>query len=279
MKSKMKRLAWILAAWTLAAALLPTAGAIDTGKNIGTLPQTKEKITIDGKKDTIYDQGLKFAVDMIGTETAEKSETKGTAYFLWDGAKTFYAYVEVKDSTMVAWNEESYKSAPWNNDSVELFFDFKNDGAKRDQYRIDTNNKPSYYDSKSIITDLAKYGFDAYACVKTANGYNVEFQVSSYAVSVAAGAKIGIDWQVNDMMDATKRATIHYNSSLQAKGSVKKFDYIVLGSNVVSLPKETAKPAAAPAAVSAPKTADASVVLAAVIGSAAAAVLILKKKH
>lgn len=271
----MRKIAAFLAAITAAVALTLPAMAIDSAKNVGEVPITHDTITIDGKKDKVYDQGLTFTVDLIGTETGVASSVTGKAYLLWDGTKSFYAYVEVTDATAVAWSESNYKSAPWNNDSVELFFDFKNNGSKRDQYRIDTNGSASYYGSSSVITNLSAYGFDGYACTKTSTGYAVEFKVSSYETTLAANGKVGIDWQVNDMQDATKRATIHYNSSLQAKGSVKSMDYVTLGTKVVAAPVETTSTATP----TAPATLDISLVLAAVAAISGAGTVVLKKKH
>ena len=282
----MKKIALILALITILGVLALPVAAVETGKNLGELPQTTEKITIDGKKEAIYDQGMKFDCT-LPNDASKKSDVKVAAYLLWDGKKTFYAFVDVTDKTMTSpWKEEEYKAKPWTIDSIELFFDFNNDGKDRDQYRIDFSGKPTYYDTKTYYEDLAKYGFDAWGMTKTANGYAVEFKVSDFRNQIKAGGHVGIDWQVNDRTgaDETTKVVYHFNSSLQAKNAVAKLDYITLGSKVVTTPVATTKAAATTAAkaattAAAAKTADVSVVIAAVAVAAVAGVVVLKKKH
>ncbi len=280
----MKKLALILALITvLTLAAMPIA-AVETAKNIGELPQTTEKITIDGKKDTIYDQGMKFDCT-LPYDATKTTDTTMKAYLLWDGKKTFYAFVEVIDKTPVAWTQAQYDKSPWSIDSIELFFDFNNDGKDRDQYRIDNGGKPTYYDTKTYYTDLNKYGFDAWGFQKTSNGYAVEFKITDFRNQVKAGGHVGIDWQINDMKDASTRIVYNYKSSLESKGAVGKLDYITLGSKVVTVPVATTTKAAATTAAkaatttAAAKTADVSVVVAAVAVVALAGVVVCKKKH
>ncbi len=284
----MKKIAVILALITILSMLALPISAVETGKNLGELPQTTEKITIDGKKDTIYDQGMKVDCT-LPNNAAKTSDVKVAAYLLWDGKKTFYAFVDVTDkTTSTAWSEEEYKAKPWVIDSIELFFDFNNDGKDRDQYRIDFNGKPTYYDTKTYWDGLDKFGFDAWGYQKTANGYAVEFKVTDFRNQVKAGGHVGIDWQVNDRVgkDASAdRIVYHFKSSLEAKNAVGKLDYITLGSKVVTVPVATTTKAAATTAAkaatttAAAKTADASVIVAAVAVVALAGVVVCKKKH
>ena len=278
----MKKLALILAILTVLTVLALPAAAVEAGKNLGELPQTTEKITIDGKKDTIYDQGMKFDCT-LPYDATKTTDTTIKGYLLWDGKKTFYAFVEVKDKTPVAWTEEQYKKSPWSIDSIELFFDFNNDGKDRDQYRIDNGGKPTYYDTATKYEGLDKYGFDAWGFQKTSDGYCVEFQISDYRNQVKAGGHVGIDAPINDMKDASTRIVYNYKSSQSSKGTVTKFDYIVLGTKVVTNPVATTKAAATTAAkaatTAAAKTADVSVIVAAVAVAALAGVVVCKKKH
>jgi len=278
----MKKLALVLAVVTLLSVLSLPIFAVESAKNLGELVQTTEKITIDGKKDTIYEQGMKFNCT-LPFDATKTTDTTIAGSLLWDGKKTFYAFVEVKDSTPVAWTEAQYKASPWSIDSVELFFDFNNDGKDRDQYRIDCGGKPTYYDTKTYYDDLAKYGFDAWGFQKTSTGYCVEFQITDFRNQVKAGGHVGIDAQFNDMKDASTRVVYNFKSSQEAKGAVAKLDYITLGTKVVTVPVATTKAAATTAAkaatTAAAKTADASVVIAAVATIALAGAVVCKKKH
>lgn len=59
-----KLISTILLAATLAvSALGVSVSASEGGKAFGKVPATDEKITIDGKKDAIYDKGLSFKID------------------------------------------------------------------------------------------------------------------------------------------------------------------------------------------------------------------------
>ena len=280
----MKKFALIMAVLTILTVLALPVAAISTAKNIGELPQTTEKITIDGKKDTIYDQGMKFDCT-LPNDASKTTDSTVKAYLLYDGKKTFYAFVEVVDKTPVAWTEDQYKKSPWSIDSIEIFFDFNNDGKDRDQYRIDCGGKPTYYDSSTKYDGLDKYGFDAWGFQKTSTGYCVEFKITDYRNQVKVGGQVGIDWQINDMKDASTRIVYNYKSSLESKGAVGKLDYITLGSKVVTVPVATTTKAAATSAAkaatttTAAKTADASVIVAAVAVVALAGVVVCKKKH
>ena len=280
----MKKFALVMAILTVLTVLALPVAAIETAKNLGELVQTTEKITIDGKKDTIYDQGMKFNCT-LPYDATKTSDTTIAGSLLWDGKKTFYAFVEVKDKTPVAWTEAQYKSSPWSIDSVELFFDFNNDGKDRDQYRIDCGGKPTYYDTATKYDDLGKYGFDAWGFQKTADGYCVEFQITDYRNQVKAGGHVGIDAQFNDMKDASTRVVYNFKSSQEAKGNVAKLDYITLGTKVVTVPVATTTKAAATTAAkaatttAAAKTADVSVIVAAVAVVAVAGIVVCKKKH
>ena len=277
----MKKLTLILAILTVLTVLALPAAAVEAGKNLGELPQTTEKITIDGKKDAIYDQGLKFDTTLM-KDAAQTNPATSKVYVLWDGKKTFYVFAEITDKTMSEWVEATYKASPWTLDSMEVFFDFANDAKKRDQYRIDNAGKPTYYDSKTYYEDLNKYGFDAWGFQKTSNGYNVEFQISSYATALKAGGQVGFDMLLNDMVDGTRKGS-YFASSLESKGTVAKFDYITLGTKVVTVPVVTTKAAATTAAKAAAtasaKTADVSVIVAAVAAAAIAGVVVCRKKH
>ena len=142
-----------------------------------------------------------------------------------------------------------------------------------------------YYDTKTYWEGLDKYGFDAWGFQKTDKGYAVEFKVTDYRNQVKAGGQVGIDWQINDMKDASTRIVYNYKSSLESKGAVGKLDYITLGSKVVTVPVATTTKAAATTAAkaatttAAAKTADASVIVAAVATIALAGIVVCKKKH
>ena len=92
----------------LASALVGTAlgvsvSAAESGTNYGKVPMTDAKITIDGKKDAIYDKGLSIKIDKPLARTTKTATATGTMKLLWNGKDTIYMYTEIKDSEPIVY--------------------------------------------------------------------------------------------------------------------------------------------------------------------------------
>lgn len=258
----------LLVAATLAvSALGVSVSAAEGGKAFGKVPATDEKITVDGKKDAIYDKGLSLKIDRPqGKYTPGK--TTGEAKILWNGKDTWFVYAEIKDDEVI-----EYTGTPnaWDTDSLELFFDYSNKVARtRDQYRIDIKGVATYYDTKTYTGDDCKpFGFEGWAVSKTADGYAVEFQVKAYKEEMKADMNVGFYLMINDMRKAGARE----NYDIDENGNAPdKFGYVTLSGDKVSLPKTTTPTTSA-------QTADLGVVVSAIsLAMTSGALVVLKKR-
>ena len=257
----------LLVAATLAvSALGVTVAASETGTNYGKVPATDEKITIDGKKDAIYDKGLTINIDKA--ENGAATGTTGAAKILWNGKDTWYIYAEIKDKEVIL-----YEGTPnaWETDSLEVFFDYSNKVARtRDQYRLDVKNSATYYDTKTYTGDDTKaFGFEKWAATTIDGGYALEFQIKAYKEPISADMKVGIHFQINDMDKANKRSLYHSDTCYNTPA---KFGYVTLSADKVSLPKTTAPSTSA-------QTADLGVVVSAIsLAMTSGALVVLKKR-
>lgn len=270
----MKKLLALLISASLALSAGIAVSASDIGECKGDVPKIDTGIiTIDGAKDSAYEQGLKVDINQFlsGTETG----TYGIAYMLWaDGS--YYLLVEVHDADVQQPSADAQANNPWTTDSVEIFFDFGNEAVNlAEQFRIDCTGYPSYYIQGGAYyaygpEDAAEY-FDEYAASKTDDGYNIEMRINLKeaveAYELAQGDSIGLQLQINDMTEAnTSSTTAVYNmasSLLAGSWDVDRYDYITLGGPITveadapeaeadsaapaSEPEETAEPEADPA--------------------------------
>ena len=90
----MKRISVLLIALLMIAAVLPV-NALTKNGSYGEVPLYKGAITIDGKKDAIYDKGLILPIDKYIEST--KSESSGKLYILHDGS-FLYVLFEAKSA-------------------------------------------------------------------------------------------------------------------------------------------------------------------------------------
>lgn len=267
-----KILASALLITSLVAASITSAFAVESGTAYGSVPKTSETITVDGKMDTVYKQGLvvkSLAVDEKGTAATASF----TAYLLWNGTDTIYCYADIVDSTPY---EAPTGADAWNTDSLELFIDYSNKNSRtRDQYRVDIDGVGTYYETKTLTNEeCLPYGFVGYAAQKTSTGYSVEFAMKAYKETIAAGQNLGFHLMLNDMVSTGNRVNIHSDA---CNNTPSKFGYITLSSTTVKAPAATT--ATTTTTTTAPATFDISVVLAAVAAVAGAGVVVSKKKH
>ncbi|MCI8388839.1 MAG: hypothetical protein HFE63_10310 [Clostridiales bacterium] len=260
----------VLASALVLSVLGISVSAHTSGTNYGKLPATDEAITIDGKKDQIYEQGLQFDVNVKHTDSCD-SGTTGKASVLWDGSANFYVYVEVSDADV-----EYYTGNPnpWETDSVEAFFDFSNTVARpRDQYRIDVKGVPTFHDGSTTFTeaDVGKYGLVGYAASKTTDGYAVEFKINAYKETVKAGDDIGFHIMINDEF-TTKDGQNNYHNDKNSLDAAT-FGYFTLSGDKVANPVEKPEPSTSAA------TSDMGIAAAvAALALSAGAVVALKKR-
>jgi len=252
----------------LAAALVVSSLAVSTAahkdfKNLGEVPTTDEKITLDGKLDDIYKQG--FTMDIATRTDGKTGGATGKAYLVYSG-NTMYCFVDVKDPEVCPIDPAKFASAFWTNEGAEFTLDYKNDGSTRHKYM-------AVYDGNKMKAGDAKEEDFEVKGTNSATGWTIEYKVTMPA-DIKAGAGLGISILLDDMTDGGKTRGIirPVQSAKPGDNEVAKFDYIVLGSKKVSLPK-----AAAPA--TAPATADPMTIALAASALAAAGIVVSKKKE
>ena len=264
----MKKLISIALLITMLAAMLAVnVLAVDGGDNYGNVPQAKGvAITIDGKKDAIYDQALKIDVKRDPTS---KTDSTAVGYLVWDTG-FLYVFVEVKDTQMVKVDTALQPTSPWMVDSMEVFVQPGNDGVLVGQYRVDPTGYLSHQTQKTKVTDINLKGADVKAthfegaAGELAGGYTTEFKIPMTQV---AGAKLGFNFQINDIRNDASRVVVYSASKLGATSwDGDKYDYITLGSNAIALPTAaTTTKAAASGGTTAPKTGDNTIAIVAIL--------------
>lgn len=257
----------------LASALVGTAlgvsvSAAESGTNYGKVPMTDAKITIDGKKDAIYDKGLSIKIDKPLARTTKTATATGTMKLLWNGKDTIYMYTEIKDDEPII-----YDGTPnaWETDSLEVFLDYSNKGARtRDQYRVDIKGAPTYHDGSTTYSgdDCKKYGLENWAVTMIDGGYAIEIQLKAYNESVKADMDIGFALMINDMHKSGPQTNMIANDT--DINDTAKFGFITLTGTKVSV--DAAKPAGAA------QTADLSVVVPMLAMMSSGALIVLKKR-
>ncbi len=261
-----KRVLSLTAAALMTAALATSVSAAPGKQNLGTVAKVEASaVKVDGKKEAIYDKGLK-------TKTAVNSKNEAItadAWVLWTDDYVYF-YAEVKDATLTDISAAEKKTSPWNADSIEAFIDDDNDGKNYGmQYRVDftgygtwkdRNANKNYYTVDVLGTDFQ------YAAVKSSTGYTAEMRLPLKGAKV--GQQIGFNIQVNGISSTSYLVSDGWNTP--------EYPYFVLG----DLVKEEKPAAAATTTAAAPKTADMTSVLAlaSVLMSGAAVVGLKRKK-
>ena len=237
-----------------------TAQAAEGGKAYGKVPATDTKITVDGKKDAIYDKGLKVAINV----TTDSCPSTAEAYLLWNGKDTIYIYAPIKDATP----QKITPANAWTCDSLEVFLDYSNKVARtRDQYRIDIMNTATYYDTKTYTNAETKaFGFENWAVTDIDGGYALEFEIKAYKEAVSANMNVGFHLMLNDLLaDGKTRKMAHSDA---CGNDPKKFGYITLSGDkvVIEAPKASAS------------TFDPAILAVVSLASAAGAAFVSKKR-
>lgn len=145
---------------------------------------------IDAKIDAKWKNAKSVKTDKWSSEEGDYATAKVRT--MWD-EKYFYVLAEVTDKKL-----SDKSSNPWEKDSVEVFFDEKNEKASEydsndGQYRVNYKNETS--GGGAFAADTLKS-----AAATTDTGYIVEMGIPWVALkgSVSVGTVVGFDVQVND---------------------------------------------------------------------------------
>ena len=288
----MKKLLVVLLAALCVMAVLPVSALTKNG-SLGTVPLYKGTITVDGKKDAIYDKGLKVAVDQNFSD-AYKTNTKGTVYMLHDGTY-LYMLIHVDSANPLGEYNPEYKTSLWKTTAVEVQMDWSNDATAKannakELFKLDANYIGDNYYGEFLAADAAalKAWIVDLKCTndKNAKTYDMEIKMK-FQEGAKAGSEVGMQIMIDSdpNMGAKNTSTqcqiacIVPNCSNDGSG----FKNFKLGdaATEVTTAAATTKAAATAAKTTATsaKTADTSVVVALVATIALAGVVVCKKKH
>ena len=126
--------------------------------------------------------------------------------------------------------------------------------------------------------DVKKAGLNAWGATISGSTITYEYEIKAYNEKIAKDAKIGFEIDVQDQSKASG-STISYSDATKSTDA-KKFGYITLSGDKVSLPKGTAAATQkAPASSgSSAATFDGGIVIAALAAVSAAGVVVSKKR-
>ena len=193
--------ALLLVPVSFAAAADETKVADETKSDEAVVTAVQGAAKIDGEIDDAWKQAPKVAVEKRGDESSQGDLSTATVQLLWDKDHVF-ALWRVKDSELSASNADN-----WAQDSIELFIDqnYARSGSYDDddgQYRVNFEGELSGQGSGFDVNDLRA------ATKKTENGYVVEMAVKIKHAELKPGAKLGIEFQVNNDAGEGFRDTI-----------------------------------------------------------------------
>ena len=162
-----------------------------------TIRQATQPLAIDGKVDDLWNTAQSYTLDNVLTKSPASTNNLAAEYkTMWD-ENNLYVLVEVTDSILrhdpdIGWH---------NNDGIEIYLD--GDDAKAAEYGqndcayafIWDATSPEMKENNHSRTNDVKY-----AVVTTDKGYRLEaaFPWTTLGVKPSAGAKIGMEVQVND---------------------------------------------------------------------------------
>ncbi len=280
----MKKLFVLLLSVMMVAAIVPVH-AITKNGILGDVPQYKGTITIDGKKDAIYDKGL--ILDVKEGRDQDRSESTGKLYFLHDGAALYIIFEGKSAYPLGDYNPANVNSNSYKTTALEVMIDWTNAATSNAQ----TKKYICWYDGQYwAFRDNNKTTDIEYKA--TVDKANKTF-VMEFKCPFREGAAVGKEIGFNSMFDSdktmgastTSTRTIAWlyvgvdNNGAQFKNL--KLSAKEVAADTTNAAAATTKAAATNAATkttTAAKTADASVVIAAALVTAAAAAIVLKKR-
>ena len=209
-----------------------------------------------------------LAIPLTRNSADDATAATGTVYLLWSD-KAYYAFFDIKDTTIMGDQGTAATQTPWTEDSVEFFIDPDNAGAHCEQFRVDTQGVPSYYpkdgawpdDMKIGVTDIsglgavpANYMSWAEKTDKANNKYYVKMKITFFPTVTAKD--VGVHFQINDI--STGAETNTWPAGNEATSwTADLYGYVTLV-NDPAVPPATAAPADTTAAPAAPATTDAA---------------------
>ncbi|MCL1859181.1 MAG: hypothetical protein FWF92_08095 [Oscillospiraceae bacterium] len=307
----MKKFIAILLAFILTA-IPVTAFAHSDNTNAGSIPKTATAPVIDGVKDDIYDQGLFVPVRNPHNATPDGGLGGGAdAWFLWDDDDL---YIFMKIDLVSFYSPDDYEDLqtdePWALTTCEILMDWSNgsdDAEQVCQVRMNDRGFPNVTLARS---DPHKNGEECrpyidWGFTKTDNSYCAEFKIKmgefrkavealdvNFGSDFTAGKQIGLyifSQENNESGDAALFVSVP--TDMSGNWVPGNYDYVVLGDNVVGAvaepepevpadePAPVNEPVAAPPPVTAAPTGDAGIIiLLAVMITAAAGIVIFKRK-
>lgn len=246
MKKTLSLLLSILVMFTMAV----NVSATESGQNIGTLPGTSAKLTLDGKKEAAYKNALRIN-EMYSQDEKVATVAKTDFYLLYD-KDAIWVFCEVEDSTLVTKaadpTQPSYKV-----DSIEIMLDLTNKGENIAdqtplQCRLDHNNLISGrlgQKGTSLFLRKSEGGtiefFDAIA-VKTDKGFNAEFRIP-FTAAPEKGNKIGLNLCYNDWDKDNGNRVIMISTKGVSSWMAESFNYVTLGEIAKTAPATSAQTA------------------------------------
>lgn len=232
----MKRTLIFILSIMLMFSLAASVSAAESGKNIGTLPGTAEKLALDGKKDAAYKNALHIN-EMVSHDGKATPLAKTDFYLLYD-RDAIWVFCEVEDATLTT-KAADPKQPNYKVDSIEIMLDMTNKGENIAdqtplQCRLDHNNQVSGrlgQKGTSLFLRESEGGtvgfFDA-AAVKTDKGFNAEFRIP-FRTAPEKGGKIGINLCYNDWDKDDGTRIFLVSTPGVSSWNVDKFDYVTLG--------------------------------------------------
>ncbi len=270
----MKKFLVLVLALVLVLGAIPVS-AITAKGSFGEVPLYKGTITVDGKKDAIYDKALKINTQPFND--ASKGDSSAVVSLLHDGSNV-YVLVECKSAYPLGDYNQTYAGGnSWNTTGLEVLFDWTNKAASQSdcwKYRTWFTGE-IWYSLKSAAGDADyKVTVD-----KNAKTFTAEFKFG-FKEGVKTGSEVGF----NLMYDSDKTMGASSNATRTIAGITPGVDNNgSLFKNITFSAKEVQADApktttTAASATTAPKTADASALLV-LAAAAACAGCVYTRKH
>lgn len=162
------------------------------------IPRAATSPVVDGEIDPVWETAAVVRTEVLVEGSADGA--KADVRLLWDDQR-LYVLAEVADPHL-----DEANSNAWEQDSVEIFVDPDNtkSGAYKShdgQYRVSFTNHRSFGGDPDVIEQK----LDSATAV-TDDGYLVEASIELNSMTVAPGAYIGLELQVNDATDGARTA-------------------------------------------------------------------------
>ncbi len=228
-----KHLSFALAALLAVGALASNVSAIAGNASWGDVPKTADKIVLDGKKDEIYDQALKVAIENSDNIYAKdgKATASGTAYYIHDD-EYIYFLIEVSDSELVPNDTAKQSGSYWECDGVEICYDFANDGKNLSKWTC-------WYEGEYMNKSSAAVTDAEYKTTLTDGGYIIEHR-TKLPDGVKSGSDIGVNIILDNMTSGGRVLVRAPQSTGATENELGKYDVIHLSDKAVTAKKVAA---------------------------------------